>query len=309
VVFLLLGTVGPLALCGCDNLGLSSDPVVLVVGDQKLTMDVLKQDMMHTIEDLPLSAQDANQMKMGLLDQVIDRYLMLEYARQHGIVVSEDEFQRRLSEIRKGYTESRFEQVLLRKSGDPAAWERRFKEHLIIEKVVNSVTEGIAPPDYREMKALFESSPSRFKTSEKVKLRQIYCRNLKKAKSLHKRILAGENLAALAREYSEGPEAENGGEVGWVIKGTLDEAFDKTLFSMAPGEVSLVTKGPSGYHIFEVMSLRPGGFKAFSDVIDHIEEQLLTQKRASFCKIWLRNLRSDIKVKIDQEAIDKLEFS
>jgi hypothetical protein len=40
--------------------------VVLVVGDQKLTMDVLKQDMGYAVEDLPLLAQDANEMKIGL---------------------------------------------------------------------------------------------------------------------------------------------------------------------------------------------------------------------------------------------------
>ncbi len=308
-IFLLLGVAGPLMICGCDQLDANSAPVVLVVGDRKLTMDVLKEDMAYALEDLPLSSQDAKQMKIGLLDHVIDRYLMLEYARQHGIEVSEEEFQMHLSEVKKGYTESRFEQVLLRKSGDPGAWLRRFREQLVIEKVVNSVAGGIAPPDYKEIKALFESSPSHFKAPEKIKFRQIYCRSLKKAKSLHKRILAGESLAVLAREYSEAPEAENGGEVGWVIRGTLDEKLDTTLFSMAPGDVSLVTKGPSGYHIFEVISLSPGGYQAFSDVINRVEEQLLAQKRASFCKNWLRNLRSDIRVKIDQKAIDKLEFS
>jgi parvulin-like peptidyl-prolyl isomerase len=306
VVFL-LGTVGPLFICGCDQL--NAGPVVLVVGDQKLTMDVLKQDMAYAIEDLPVSAQDVKEMKSGLLDHVIDRYLMLEYARRHGITVSEDEFQNRLNAIKEGYTESRFERVLLRKAGDPAAWVKRFREQLIIDKVVHSVSEGMAPPDYREIKALFESSPNRFRSPEKIKFRQIFCRSLKKARKLHKRILAGENLAALAREYSEGPEAVNGGEVGWIIKGVLDEESDKTLFSMAPGDISPVTKGPSGYHIFEVISHQPGGFQVFSDVIGHIEEELLAQKRASYCKKWLRDLRSDIRVKINQEAIDKLEFS
>ena len=306
VVFL-LGTVGPLFICGCDQL--NSGPVALVVGDQKLTMDVLKQDMGYAVEDLPFLAQDTKEMKTGLLDHVIDRYLILEYARRHDIVISEDEFQRHLNAVKEGYTESGFEQVLLRKAGDPAAWVKRFREQLIIEKVVNSVTEDMAPPDYEEIKTLFESSPNRFKSPEKIKFRQIFCRNLKKARKLHKRILAGENLAALAREYSEGPEAVNGGEVGWIIKGALDENIDKTLFSMAPGDVSPVTKGPSGYHIFEVVSHQPGGFQAFSDVIGHIEEQLLAQKRASYCKRWLRDLRSDIRVKIDREAIDKLEFS
>jgi hypothetical protein len=72
--------------------------------------------------------------------------------------------------IKEGYTESRFEQVLLRKAGDPAAWVKRFREQLIIEKVVNSVTEGYGTARLQEIKALFESSPNRFKSPEKIKI-------------------------------------------------------------------------------------------------------------------------------------------
>ena len=308
VVFL-VGTIGAMFIYGCNQLNANPGPVVLVVGDRELTMDVLKQEMAYAVEDLPILDQDVKAIKIGLLDHVIDRYLILEYARRHGIVLSEEEFQAHLDAVKEGYTESGFERMLLRKAGDPAAWVKRFREQLIVEKVINSITEGMAPPDYKEIQRLFESNPNHFKTPEKIKFRQIFCRNLKKARKLHKRILAGENLAVLAREYSEGPEAENGGEVGWTPKGALDENLDKTLFRMAPGDVSPVTKGPSGYHIFEVISHQSAGFQAFSEVIGHIEEQLLAQRRASYCKEWLRDLRSDIRVEINQEAFDKLEFS
>jgi len=309
VLFLLLGGASPFFITGCDRLGLTPGTVVMVIGDQQLTADDLKQDMVFAAEDLPISAQDAKEIKIRLLDHIIDRYLMLEYARRHGIEVTEEEFQRQLSEIKEGYTDAGFEQVLLRKSGDPGAWEKRLKEQLIIEKVVESVTDDMAPFDYKEIKAYFESGPNRFKTPDRVNFRQIVCPTRKQARQLHVRIREGENLADLARKYSVGPEAENGGEVGWIAKGVLDETLDKTLFSTAPGDVSPVTKGASGYHIFEVISRRPGGFQAFSEVIDDIEQELSQQRRASFCRKWLQNLRSDIRVKINQKAIDKLEFS
>ncbi len=308
-LFLLLGGASLFFITGCDRLGLNSSTVVMVIGNQQLTADDLKQDMVFAGEDLPISAQDAKEIKTRLLNHIIDRYLMLEYARQHGIEVTEEEFQTQLSEIKEGYTDAGFEQVLLRKSGDPDTWAKRLKEQLIIEKVMESVSKDMAPPDYTEIKAYFESDPNRFKAPEKVKFRQIVCLTRKEARQLHARIRAGENLADLAREYSVGPEAENGGQVGWIPKGTMDETLDKTLFSMAPGEVSPVTKGASGYHIFEVISRRPGGLQEFSEVIDDIEQELSQQRRASFCRKWLQNLHGNIRVKINQKAIDKLEFS
>ena len=309
VLFLLLGGAGPFFITGCDRLELNFGTVVMVIGNQQLTADDLKQDMVFASEDLPISARDAKGMKARLLDHIIDRYLMLEYARGQGIEVTAEEFQTQLSEIKEGYTDAGFEQVLLRKSGDPDTWEKRFKEQLIIEKVIESVTREMAPPDYTEIKAYFESSPNRFKAPEKVKFRQIVCPTRKQARQLHARIRAGENLADLAREYSVGPEAENGGEVGWIPKGVMDETLDKTLFSMAPGDVSPVTKGVSGYHILEVISHRPGGFQEFSEVIGDIEQKLSQQRRASFCREWLHKLHGNIRVKINKKAIDKLEFS
>jgi parvulin-like peptidyl-prolyl isomerase len=308
-VFLLLGAASLFFVFGCDRRDLNSCPVVMVVGDQRLTADVLKKDLVFATEDLPISTRDAKQVKSRLLDHIIDRYLMLEYARQNDIIVSEDEFQAHLNEIKEGYSESHFEELLLRKSGDPEAWEKRLREQLVIERVIKSVTKDMAPPDHKEMMAYFESAPNRFKAPDRVKFRQIFCGTRKQARQLHARIRAGESLADLAREYSEGPEAENGGEVGWITKGTLDKTLDKTLFSLAPGDLSPVTKGPSGYHIFETVSRRPAGFQAFSEVIGDIEQTLIEQKRESFCRKWLQNLRTDIRVKINQKEMDTLEFS
>ena len=307
--FLLLGAFGPFIISGCDCFDLNSGPVVMVVGDQQFTADVLKKDLVFAVEDLPISTRDAKQVRSRLLDLVIDRYLMLEYARQNDIVVSEDEFQAYLNGIKEGYSKSRFEQVLLRKSGDPEAWSKRLREQLIIEKVIKSVTKDLAPPDYKEIKAYFESTPNHFKAPDRVKFRQIFCGTRKQARQLHARIRAGESLSDLAREHSEGPEAENGGKVGWIAKDTLDKALDKTLFSLAPGDLSPVTKGPSGYHIVEIISRRPAGFQAFSEVIGEIEQTLIQLKRESFYSKWLQNLRTDIRVKINQKEIDTLEFS
>ena len=308
--FLLVSALGGLFFIeGCEPFGKDPGPVVLVVGDQALTADVLKQNLLFAAEDLPISKKEMENIKTTLLDNIIDRYLILEYAKQHGIGVSEKEFQARLNDIKKGYSESLFEEVLLRKWGDPEVWIKRFKEQIVIEKVVNSVTINMEPPDYREMKALFESNPNRYKAPEQVKFRQIFCRTKKKANALYGKILSGETLAALARKYSEGPEAEDGGEVGWVAKGSMDEPLDKTLFQMAPGDISPVTKGASGYHIFEVIDRRPGGFRAFSEIIADIEKDLYQTRRMSFFKEWVQRLRSDIRVRINQKAIDNLEFS
>jgi peptidyl-prolyl cis-trans isomerase D len=81
----------------------------------------------------------------------------------------------------------------------------------------------------------------------------------KKAESVLARAKSGESVAELARKFSGDPiTAENGGDIGFLKKGTMPEAFDAALFSMEVGEISEVVETPYGYHVIEVLAVREG---------------------------------------------------
>ena len=126
---------------------------------------------------------------------------------------------------------------------------------------------------------------------------------------LLKRLKKGEKMSELAEKHSIGPEAENGGEVGWVAKGILEETMDNVLFTLPQGEVSPVIETPYGYHIFEVISYRPAGIKHLPEVISEIEATLLIKKRELFMKKWLQGLRDRFPIDINQELLSTLELS
>jgi len=55
-----------------------------------------------------------------------------------------------------------------------------------------------------------------------------------------KNLLAQPNadFAAIAKEWSDGPEAEDGGEIGWLTKDQLDETLRDTVFGLPAGGVT-----------------------------------------------------------------------
>ena len=68
-----------------------------------------------------------------------------------------------------------------------------------------------------------------------------------------------DDFAALARQYSDGPSADDGGELGWVRRdGTFVEAFEEVAFRLAPGMVSVPTETDFGYHLIMVERVRGG---------------------------------------------------
>lgn len=71
---------------------------------------------------------------------------------------------------------------------------------------------------------------------------------------IKKRVDAGADFAAIAREVSEGPEAASGGDLGWVARGQLDTALTDAIFAAPVGKTSAVVTIPDGggFYLFKV---------------------------------------------------------
>jgi parvulin-like peptidyl-prolyl isomerase len=296
-------------VAGCGLFDHETDDVIIEIGSSRLTGDDLKREIKFTIGGMTLPSSQAEEIKALLVRQIVDYYLVIEYGRENGIAVSEAEFEAELKALRGDYAESDFREALLRAHVASESWESRLKSKLLFSKVIREASKGVDPPSYEEIKAHFQENRARFASPEMVTFRQIVCRSKEDAQRLRARIMAGEDMGRLAKKYSTAPEAENYGEVGWVQRGDLHESMEKALFSLQIGRISPVVKTPFGYHLLEVIDRRPAGPKELPEVMDIIESRLLRQKQDHFCEKWLKKLRAESKVKVNQEMLSKLELS
>jgi peptidyl-prolyl cis-trans isomerase D len=93
-----------------------------------------------------------------------------------------------------------------------------------------------------------------------------------KAAELLAQIRAGADFAKVAAEHSEDPgSAANGGDLGWVERGVMVEAFEQAGFALAKGEVSDVVRTDFGFHIIEVTDIRGGSDATFEDLRDQVD--------------------------------------
>ncbi|HBF43818.1 MAG TPA: hypothetical protein DDW42_09390 [Desulfobacteraceae bacterium] len=299
----------PVFSLGCGLFEPAKDDVVIVVGSRHVTTDELKREMEFTGDGIGISDWQEVEIRDKLLEQIIDRYLIIEYAREKGIAISEMELKTALEDIKTGYTEKTFQDALLRGCVDSDEWKDRLRVQLLFGKVMKIVTEGIVPPSYQEIKSYYEAHKDEFRVPRMLSFRQIVTSTKKQADDLLLRLQNGEKMGELAKKYSIGPEAKNGGKVDWVGRGYLEESMEKALFSMQKGKISKVIKSPYGYHIFEVLSIRSKGMKRLSEVIKEVESRLLSQRRKAFCEEWLRKQRTHFNVKVDRAILNKLELS
>ncbi len=293
----------------CDMIDHQKDNIAIIVGSSNITTDRLKNDIKFMKEGIEMPEQQKEQLRDLIIEQCINHYLIMEFGKTNDITLSEKELQDALKDVRKEYTDAAFDEALLRGYVDFDQWKNRLKEQLLEKKIIKNASINIAITNYEDIKQYYELHQDKFRFPKMIEFRQIVTRTKEDAKKLLKRLHKGEQLEDLAVKHSSAPEAENGGYVGWVAKGNLNESMGKVLFSIPKNKISSVVKTPYGYHIFEVLSVRPAGLKPLSDAIKEIKAKILLKKREEFTSKWLQNLRNTFEVKINKSIINNLELS
>ena len=103
----------------------------------------------------------------------------------------------------------------------------------------------------------------------------------KQAEALRRRVLAGADFAKLAREKSgDRLTASKGGDLGFVVPGVMDAAFEKALFGLKVGEVSQPVRSRYGWHLIKLEAIRPEKRRPFEKVRPELERQFKRKEAA-----------------------------
>lgn len=283
-------------------------PVAMTIGKRNVPVDVLKRDLNLLRIDMGIPEQDAREALDPLLDRLVDHYLILEYGRNRGIFLSDDELNGTIQEIQSEYREEDFREMLLREYVAFDEWKGALRERLLIRKIIESISEDAGPVTSKEMKVYYDRHQDEFYYPSMVQFRQIVTRTRGDAEKLLVRLKQGEDFGELARKYSVAPESESGGEVGWIKEDDLEKSMGKALFSLSPAEGGSIVETSYGFHILDVISRRPAGKKTLPEAMAEIERKLTYEKETSFYRHWLNQLRNHYPVKINRALVDEMEF-
>lgn len=77
-----------------------------------------------------------------------------------------------------------------------------------------------------------------------------------KVDSIYNLAIKGEDFAELAKQYSEGPSATQGGDLGYFTRGRMVPAFEKAAFGLNKNEISKPVKTQFGWHIIKLIDRR-----------------------------------------------------
>ncbi|MBI3804920.1 MAG: SurA N-terminal domain-containing protein [Nitrospirae bacterium] len=280
---------------------------VALVNDEPITFQELQMELSESNEKgtqgLEATEQEKEALKRRLLEQLIERKMLLQEAKRLKIDLKEGEMQERLAEIRDNMDEEAFLRFLAERRLTKEAWENTARETLLIEKLLNQlVGDQISLPD-DELMQYYNGHLEEWHLPEQVKLRQVLVPTEDEAKTLHGTLAAGADFNETARTHASSEFGE-GGDLGYRTAAELPVEFEP-LFKAEVGFVSDIIKSPFGYHIVKVEDRQPARTLPFDDVKERIYQTLLEEKREVLFSRWFDNIRRKTEVKINEELLHK----
>lgn len=88
----------------------------------------------------------------------------------------------------------------------------------------------------------------------KATARHILVETRQKCEDIKRQIEAGADFAQLAREHSQCPSGQQGGDLGEFSSGEMVEEFDQVIFSGDLGKIHGPVQTQFGFHLIEVTS-------------------------------------------------------
>ncbi len=95
-----------------------------------------------------------------------------------------------------------------------------------------------------------------------------------KAEGVLDLVRKGEDFASMAKQYSEGPSKENGGQLGAFKKEDMVAPFSEKAFSMKQGEVSEPVRTQFGWHLIKVEKVNEAAVQSLEDATETIQNTL-----------------------------------
>ena len=125
-----------------------------------------------------------------------------------------------------------------------------------------------------------------------------------KANDLLKQIKDGAAFEDIAKKYSDGPSAADGGNLGTFERGKLAKSIEDATFVLKSGEVTDVIRAKQGYIILKVVEHQQAGIPPLKDALPKIQDALYYQKLQPALRAYLTKLREDAYIKYADGYID-----
>ena len=246
------------------------------------------------------------------MDLMVEQELIRQAAEQQGIEVSSEEINAALAEVSEPFkTPEEFNRRIESEGFTEDSYREHVARMIAAAKYLDGVRAGVATVSDEELETYYRDNELRLTLPEQVRVRHILLtwkpmgttddRATIRAQMVPilEKARAGDDFAALAREYSDdSATAQNGGDTGLFHRGQMVPAFEAAAFAVQPGEISDPVDTPFGVHILRLEERKEARLLPLDEVREQLREHIREEKMEAAASQETERLREQAEVEI-----------
>jgi len=297
--------------------------------------DQLKQEVQQ--QD-PANADRAfSEKQRDVLRDLIDQQLLLQKGKDLGIT-GDTELIKRLDEMRKEMKLETMEELEKAAEAQGASYEdfkQNLRNQIVTQRVIGQEVGSHLAMNKDDVKKFYDQHKAEMERPEQVRLSEILiapktpakpaagaspdakpeppseaeteaalAAAQTKAQDVLDQIHKGAKFADLAKKYSDGPSAKDGGDLSYFKRGTLSKELEDKVFALKAGEATDVIRTKQGYVILQASEHQMAGIPPIKEVEPRIQDALYMQKLQPALRAFLTTLREEAFIDIKSGYLD-----
>ncbi|KNF07731.1 putative peptidyl-prolyl cis-trans isomerase Cbf2 [Gottschalkia purinilytica] len=172
------------------------------------------------------------------------------------------------------------------------------KKNLLIQYSVNKLIGDVSATDEDVVK-YYDENKEKFKQPETIRASHILVKDEEEAKNIISKLNEGLSFEEVAKEKSECPSKDRGGDLGYFARGSMVPEFEEAAFKLEKDEISEPVKTQFGYHIIKLNDRKEAGISPLEEVKQQITQQVTNLKQQDKYLSKTNELKDKYKVEIN----------
>ena len=282
--------------------------MTLIVNGERIEDAVIQREVERLRPDYQRLFKDQTpaQQKAQLFDwsreNVIERVLINQYAKEKVGPIPADEVESALAELEKQY-QSQGRSLKELSAHGPEKIKADIEMQLKVQRLLQDVCRHLPEPSQQAVLEFYEKNGEQFKSAEQVRVSHIVkhlnwqtdetaAGNL--MKKAQDELRSGAVFEMLVAKYSDCPE--NGGDLGYITRGQMVEEFEDVVLNLGAGQISDVFRTRFGFHIAKVYDRKPPVKRTLDQAKELIVDELKNQMHRDAVDEFVDRLKSSAKI-------------
>ncbi len=242
----------------------------------------------------------------NVLRDLIDNSLLVQRGKDMGVNVETDVI-KRLDEIRIQNNIASMEELETQIDKSGVSFEdfkNNIRNQMLQQEVIRHEVGSKIILDHAQVQKYYDEHKAEFVRPEQVTLREIFVSTegkqeseipalRKKADDLLQRFKNGEDFGELAKHFSDGSTAKQGGDLGRFEHGQLASNIEQAVFALQRLQTTDVIPTKTGFLILQVGEHYAAGQQPEEKIDNEIQDRLYNERLRPTLRAYLETLRED----------------